>query len=120
MSKQYWHCDICGGNFDPGEKCDCEPPMMAMESDKSSYHIKKEIPVFGKTNELLVISADINKVENDTPCLTVFLSDGETINMINAIFGKEAEELYAVLTGLAKTVRDPHDVLESRKDAANR
>lgn len=23
MSKQYWHCDDCGGNFDFGEKCDC-------------------------------------------------------------------------------------------------
>ena len=23
MSKPYWHCDDCGGNFDHGEKCDC-------------------------------------------------------------------------------------------------
>lgn len=23
MPKQYWHCPDCGGNFDPGETCDC-------------------------------------------------------------------------------------------------
>jgi len=23
MSKSYWHCPICKGNFDYGENCDC-------------------------------------------------------------------------------------------------
>jgi len=22
----FWHCPDCGGNFDPDEKCDCDPP----------------------------------------------------------------------------------------------
>lgn len=23
MSHDYWHCPVCKGNFDHGEKCDC-------------------------------------------------------------------------------------------------
>lgn len=23
MSKPYWHCDDCNGNFGHGERCDC-------------------------------------------------------------------------------------------------
>jgi hypothetical protein len=111
MSKQYWHCDACGGNFDLGEKCDCDSPITP-------------VVAFGETeeiDEILHVAVDISK--NDIPCVTIARPDpiGDTISeIINVVTGDKARELYDILTGLAKTVRDPHDILESREDAANR
>lgn len=36
MSKPYWHCEACGGNFDFGERCDCESSSEPTDEDLSN------------------------------------------------------------------------------------
>lgn len=103
MSKQYWHCAACGGNFDLGEKCDCDSPIVfgADLSEEEEERDNEEI------DEILHVAVDISK--HDMPCVTIARPDpvGDTISeIINVITGDEAIKLYAVLTGsgLNKTV----------------
>jgi hypothetical protein len=43
MSKYYWHCPECEGNFDHGESCDCgheESPSEYTEKEESGLVLK--------------------------------------------------------------------------------
>lgn len=81
MSKSYWHCPECGGNFDHGEKCDCAEMELIT-------HRKA-----GKESETLIIGFDYGNGK-DIPCLTVGKKIGDTLTVINVIYGKEAELMY--------------------------
>lgn len=121
MSKQYWHCGECGGNFDLGEKCDCEPPLVK-SGEVNRTIINKEIPVFGAASELLVLGVDMSEdTFDDIPCISVMRYNMDSMELVNVIFGEEARKIYEEVTGLSKTVKDvSNDILESREDAANR
>lgn len=96
MSKPYWHCETCGGNFDFGERCDCGDPHPIVTSDE---HF---VPT--RTSDLLVLSFDLSNGE-DMSCLIISRSVGDSIEYLSPIFGKEAEDIYAVLTGMGPTER---------------
>lgn len=93
MSKPYWHCEACGGNFDFGERCDCGSPTPIVSTDENF------IPT--RTSDLLVLSFDLTNGE-DLSCLIVSRSAGDSIEYLSPIFGKEAEDIYAILTGRNK------------------
>ena len=79
MSKPYWHCTTCGGNFDHGEKCDCLPKEPKM-----------------KVGDSLILGIDI--CEKDISIIQVFRREGNTYNLISTISGEEADKTYDILT----------------------
>lgn len=48
MSKQYWHCEACGGNFDIGEKCDCDSPITPAIVFGETEEVDEEIDELAK------------------------------------------------------------------------
>jgi hypothetical protein len=77
MSRQYYQCENCHANLDPGEKCDC----------------KKGI------EDYLVICVDIAN-NGDEACLQVTrrLGLGNRFEVIKTCFGDEAKRIYDLLT----------------------
>jgi len=88
MSKQYWHCDKCGGNFDHGESCDCK---------------KDPGPTF-KVSETLVLGVDIS-AGKDISCIQIARTNGISREIINTLYGEEAEQTYDILTNRGGTIK---------------
>lgn len=89
MSKQYWHCPECKGNFDHGESCDCKK----LEPG----------PVF-KVSETLVLGVDISGGK-DISCIQIVRVIGNTRKVINTIYGEEAEKTYDILMNRGGVVK---------------
>lgn len=83
MSKPYWHCNECNGNFDHGEKCDCQ----TNENDTG--------PVL-KVSESFIVSIDISK-QKDISCAQI-ARRWKDFEIINTYYGEEAEKIYDILT----------------------
>lgn len=123
MSKPYWHCEACGGNFDIGERCDCESSSEPTDEDLSNlcWHCmvcgadfnfgekcgcSLSVPVisvdeeiaYKNTCDLLIVGIDMS-TNGDMPCITVSRNEGRTTTVIRTLFGQEAEDLYGVLLG---------------------
>ena len=88
MSKQYWHCDVCRGNFDHGESCDCK---------------KHEPGAVFKVSETLVLGVDISK--DDTACIQIVKVIGNTRKVVNTIYGEEARQTYDILMNRGAVVK---------------
>ena len=86
MSKQFWHCDRCGGNFDHGESCDCK---------------KKEPRLL--ISETLILGVDISK--DDTACIQIVKVIGNTRKVVNTIYGEEARQTYDILMNRGAVVK---------------
>jgi len=86
MSKQYWHCNVCGGNFDHGESCDCK---------------KKESRLL--ISETLILGVDISK--DDTACIQIVKVIGNTRKVVNTIYGEEARQTYDILMNRGAVVK---------------
>lgn len=117
MSKPYWHCEACGGNFDFGERCDCESSSEPTDEDLSNLcgadvnfgekcgcslsvpviSVNEEI-AYKNTCDLLIVGIDMS-TNGDMPCITVSRNEGRTTTVIRTLFGQEAEDLYGVLLG---------------------
>lgn len=82
MSKQYWHCPECKGNFDHGESCDCKKHEPG--------------PVF-KVSETLVLGVDISGGK-DISCIQIARVNGNSHEIINTLYGEEAEQTYDIIT----------------------
>lgn len=94
MGRYFWHCPTCNGNFDHGEKCDCEEAF-----------IKKNPQLHpGKESETLIIGFDYGNGE-DISCLTIAKKIGDTLTIVNIIHGKEAEQTYEFLLTRGGTVK---------------
>lgn len=78
MSKPYWHCPVCNGNFDHGERCDCETEKKLIVS------------------ESLILGVDISG-EEDISCVQVGRATLSGTEIINTLYGKEAEDIYRLL-----------------------
>lgn len=95
MTKPYWHCTSCGGNFDFGEKCDCglglPVPVVSIDEETAST----------RTCDLLVLGFDMSAISDDF-CITVTRSTGDCTEVINTIHGEEAERAYNTLIGSGK------------------
>lgn len=75
----YKTCDFCGANLDPEERCDCLGA--------------KGLSV----SEPFLMSVDL---ANETGISVAFLFKGDRKgNLVNSFYGKDAEDLYRVLTG---------------------
>lgn len=84
MSKPYWHCNECNGNFDHGEKCDC--------------HANKNNPgSVLKVSEGFIVGIDISE-RKDISCAQIARRKGSEIEIINTYYGEEAEKIYDILT----------------------
>lgn len=55
----YKTCPVCGGNLDPGEKCDCQEKVKEMTADAVTPTAK------AKTNYTTRLSQDGGKIKND-------------------------------------------------------
>ena len=99
MSKQYWHCDDCNGNFDHGEKCDCElKDLLDIRSPSTDWPLVEQNdpgPVF-KVSECLVLGVDISE-EEDVSCIQIARQRGSRPEIINTFYGRDAEKIYAIL-----------------------
>lgn len=82
MARFYWHCSVCGGNFDHGEKCDC-----MKENIKQSK------------NERLVLGVDFSAIK-DTATIVVAVQNNSNLTVVNAVYGKEAIDIYNKLVGV--------------------
>jgi hypothetical protein len=89
MSKQYWHCNVCGGNFDHGESCDCKKHEPG--------------PVF-KVSETLVLGVDISGGK-DISCIQIARVNGTSHEIINTLYGEEAEQTYDIITNRGGTIK---------------
>ena len=87
MAKQFWHCDICGGNFDHGEPCDCK---------------KKEPRLL--ISETLILGVDISGGK-DISCIQIGRQKGNSIEIINTVYGEEAEKTYDILMNRGGVVK---------------
>ena len=87
MSKQFWHCEKCGGNFDHGESCDC----------------KKEEPKL-LVSETLILGIDISGGK-DISCVQVGKVRGNSSEIINTFYGEEAEWMYQRLINRGGVVK---------------
>lgn len=110
MGRYFWHCPTCNGNFDPGEKCDCD--------NQSYFNSPRKIEKFtpgdemellmrwkpSKESESLIIGFDYGN-SKDISCLTVAKKIGNTLTTINVIYGKEAERTYEFLLTKGGTVK---------------
>jgi hypothetical protein len=77
MPRDYWHCSECNGNFDHGEKCDCEINL--------------------KVSETIIIGVDISN-DKDISCVQVAKQTGSSFEVVNTFYGEEAEKMYEMLT----------------------
>lgn len=90
MSKQYWHCDKCGGNFDFGESCDCN---------------KQDNPgLILKVSETLILGIDISGGK-DISCIQIARQKGNAREIVNTLYGEEAEQTYDILMNRGGTIK---------------
>jgi len=87
MSKLFWHCEKCGGNFDHGESCDCK---------------KEESKLL--VSETLILGVDISGGK-DISCIQIVRVIGNTRKVINTIYGEEAEKTYDILMNRGGVVK---------------
>lgn len=105
MSKPYWHCDRCGGNFDHGESCDCKKQETPHErearliKENSIYGLNPGRPVLS-VSETLILGVDLSR-EKDISCIQVGRVIGNTRKIINTIYGEEAQKTYDILMNRA-------------------
>jgi hypothetical protein len=82
MPRDYWHCPVCNGNFDHGEKCDCYPKKPRL-----------------KVSDTYILGVDIS-ADKDISCVQITRRMGDTCEVVNTLYGEEAEEMYKNLTGI--------------------
>ena len=87
MSKYYWHCDECNGNYDHGEKCDCDERPRLIVDDS------------------LVLGVDISGGK-DITCITMAKRRGTTVQIVNTVYGEEAEKTYNILMNRGGVIHD--------------
>ena len=87
MPKDYWHCPTCNGNFDHGEPCDCK--------EKNYSNMQQEEPKL-IVSETLILGVDISGGK-DISCIQVVKQFGNTREIINTVYGEEAEKTYDIL-----------------------
>lgn len=83
MSKDYWHCEKCNGNFDHGEHCDCK---------ENSIYSDTPGPML-KVSETFILGIDIS-AGKDISCVQVTRQFGNGKEIINTFYGEEAEWTY--------------------------
>ena len=86
MSKPYWHCSTCGGNFDHGEKCDCLPKEPKL-----------------KVSDSLMLGVDLSGGK-DISVIQVFRREGNAYNLVSTISGEEADKTYDILTNRGSVI----------------
>jgi len=114
MSKPYWHCPTCNGNFDPGELCDC--PRLTEEHRLNKQKIRRidvktlildptlvedmtmdeSISNKLKIRETLILGIDISGGE-DISCIQVVKVIGDIHEIVRTIYGEEADKTYDIL-----------------------